>query len=39
MSVDVISTTAVVESNKINMTTVPQSQQQNIYITSTAEVG
>lgn len=36
---DMISTTATVESNKMNSTTVPQSQQQNIYITSTAEVG
>lgn len=36
---DMISTTATVESNKMNLTTVPQSQQQNIYITSTAEVG
>lgn len=39
MSVDVMSTTAVVESNKMNRTTVPQSQHQNIFITSTAEVG
>lgn len=42
-SIDMISTTtAAVESNKINTSTIPQSQaepQQNIYITSTAEVG
>ncbi|CAH1731026.1 unnamed protein product [Aphis gossypii] len=40
-SIDMISTTtAAVESNKINTSTIPQSQaepQQNIYITSTAE--
>uniref|UniRef100_A0A2S2NCC5 BZIP domain-containing protein n=1 Tax=Schizaphis graminum TaxID=13262 RepID=A0A2S2NCC5_SCHGA len=40
--IDMISTTtASVESNKMNTTTVPQSQvkpQQNVYITSTAEV-
>lgn len=41
-SIDMISTTPAVESNKINTSTIPQSQaepQQNIYITSTAEVG
>ncbi|XP_025196804.1 anaphase-promoting complex subunit cdh1-like [Melanaphis sacchari] len=40
-SLDMISTTtAAIESNKMNATTVPQSQaepQQNVYITSTAE--
>lgn len=39
MSVDIMSTTAVAESNKMNTITVPQSQNQNIFITSTAEVG
>jgi len=34
-----MSTTAVVESNKMNTSTMPQSQHQNRFITSTAEVG